>query len=94
MLNRVLPKEGQEDEIHDLELIRSTEKEKQDQIRHLRGFQSTHRDESTESLQRLQVAARDRNNVFAELMETVKTNSLSQISAALYDVGGEYRRNM
>jgi methylmalonyl-CoA mutase len=45
-------------------------------------------------LQRLQAAARDRGNVFAELMETVKTNSLGQISAALYDVGGEYRRNM
>ena len=93
-VNTFLPKKGQEDEIHELELIRSTENEKQDQIRHLRGFQSTHRDESTVSLQKLQAEARDRSNVFAELMETVKTNSLSQISAALYDVGGEYRRNM
>jgi methylmalonyl-CoA mutase len=75
-------------------LIRSTEGEKQDQIRHLRGFQSTHADDSGPALRRLQDKARERNNVFAELMETVKSSSLSQISGALYDVGGEYRRNM
>jgi len=93
-VNTFLPKAGQEDEVHDLELIRSTETEKQDQIRHLRGFQSTHADDSGAALSRLQDKARERSNVFAELMETVKTSSLSQISAALYDVGGEYRRNM
>jgi methylmalonyl-CoA mutase len=93
-VNTFLPKEGQEDEVHDLELIRSTEVEKQDQIRHLRGFQSTHADDSGAALQHLQDKARERNNVFAELMETVKSSSLSQISGALYDVGGEYRRNM
>ena len=93
-VNTFLPKAGQEDEVHDLELIRSTEAEKQDQIRHLRGFQSTHSDESAVALRQLQSKARERSNIFAELMETVKTNSLSQISAALYDVGGEYRRNM
>ena len=93
-VNTFLPKEGQEDEVHDLELIRSTESEKQDQIRHLRGFQSTHSDDSDAALRSLQSIARERGNVFAELMETVKTNSLSQISGALYDVGGEYRRNM
>jgi methylmalonyl-CoA mutase len=38
--------------------------------------------------------ARDRGNTFAELMETVKSSSLGQISSALYQVGGEYRRNM
>ncbi len=42
----------------------------------------------------LQNTARDRKNVFAALMEAVKTHSLGQISHALYDVGGEYRRNM
>ena len=93
-VNTFLPKEGQEDEVHDLELIRSSEAEKQDQITHLRSFQMTHSDESEVALQRLQAKARERGNVFSELMETVKTNSLSQISAALYDVGGEYRRNM
>jgi len=42
----------------------------------------------------LQNAARERRNVFEALMEAVKTHSLGQISHALYDVGGEYRRNM
>ena len=42
----------------------------------------------------LQQAARERKNVFAQLMEAVKYNSEGQISHALYDVGGEYRRNM
>ena len=93
-VNTFLPKEGQEDEVHELELIRSTEDEKNDQIRHLRAFQSTHGDERDAALSDLQGVARERGNVFAELMETVKSSSLGQISAALYDVGGEYRRNM
>jgi methylmalonyl-CoA mutase len=93
-VNTFLPKEGQEDEVHELELIRSTEAEKQDQIMHLRAFQETHSDASAAALASLQGKARERANVFAELMETVKSNSLSQISGALYDVGGEYRRNM
>jgi len=93
-VNTFLPKKGQEDEVHDLELIRSTETEKQDQIRHLRSFQLTHVDDCGAALRRLQDKARERSNVFAELMETVKSNSLGQISGALYDVGGEYRRNM
>jgi methylmalonyl-CoA mutase len=93
-VNTFLPKEGQEDEIHELELIRSSEKEKFDQISHVRAFQSTHSDDSAAALARLQAVARERGNVFGELMETVKSNSLGQISAALYQVGGEYRRNM
>jgi methylmalonyl-CoA mutase len=93
-VNTFLPKEGQEDEVQELELIRSTDVEKQDQIRHLRGFQSTHSDESEDARQKLQDVARQRGNIFAALMETVKSNSLSQISGALYSVGGEYRRNM
>lgn len=48
----------------------------------------------TPNLTYLQKTARDRQNVFAALMEAVKTHSLGQISHALYDVGGEYRRNM
>ena len=93
-VNTFLPKEGQEDEVHELELIRSSDREKQDQIRHVRSFQSVHADVSAEALARLQQVARERGNVFAELMETVKSNSLGQISGALYAVGGEYRRNM
>ena len=93
-VNTFLPKEGQEDEVHELELIRSSESEKQDQIRHVREFQALHSEQGAAALQRLQSVARERGNVFAELMETVKSNSLSQISGALYEVGGEYRRNM
>jgi methylmalonyl-CoA mutase len=93
-VNTFLPKEGEEDEVHNLELIRSSDAEKKDQIRHVRSFQATHSDVSAEALRRLQKVARERDNVFAELMETVKSSSLGQISAALYAVGGEYRRNM
>ena len=93
-VNTFLPKVGQEDAVHDLELIRSTESEKQDQIDHVSGFQKTHDEEAADAIAKLQAVARDRGNVFAELMNTVKSNSLGQISAALYEVGGEYRRNM
>jgi methylmalonyl-CoA mutase len=93
-VNTFLPKAGQEDEVHELELIRSSDREKQDQIDHVRAFQAFHADECPASLEQLRAVARGRGNVFAELMETVKCCSLSQISHALYDVGGEYRRNM
>ena len=93
-VNTFLPKEGQEDEVHELELIRSTDAEKHEQIRQVRAFQATYSDSNEAALQSLQAVARDRGNVFAELMETVKSNSLGQISFALYQVGGEYRRNM
>jgi methylmalonyl-CoA mutase len=93
-VNMFLPKEGQEDAVHDLELIRSTEAEKQDQIGHVREFQTLHGEDSAAAIAGLQHVARNRGNVFAELMNTVKSNSLGQISAALYEVGGEYRRNM
>ena len=93
-VNTFLPKEGREDEVHEPELIRSTDAEKNAQIRNLRAFQALHAQESGPALARLQSVARKRDNIFAELMETVKTASLGQISAALYAVGGEYRRNM
>jgi len=93
-VNTFLPKKGQEDEVHKLELIRSSADEKQDQIRHVRAFQTAHSDDTKAALAKLQAVARDRGNTFAELMETVKSGSLGQISSALYDVGGEYRRNM
>jgi len=93
-VNTFLPKEGQEDEVHELELIRSSAEEKNDQIKHVRTFQKTHADDGVNALTELQATARERGNLFAELMETVKSNSLGQISSALYQVGGEYRRNM
>lgn len=93
-VNTFLPKKGQEDEVHKQELIRSSDEEKRDQIAHVRAFQETHRESSETARLQLQRVARARGNVFEELMQTVKSNSLGQISAALYEVGGEYRRNM
>ena len=93
-VNTFLPRKGQEDEVHELELIRSSDDEKQAQINNVRAFQSTHVEDTADALSRLKSVARARENVFAELMEAVKSSSLGQISAALYEVGGEYRRNM
>ncbi len=77
-----------------IELIRSTEEEKREQVEAIRVFRSAHQDESAAAMGRLQdVAARD-GNVFAELMEAVKVCTLGQITHGLYQVGGQYRRNM
>jgi len=76
------------------ELARSTEEEKQHQIKNLRAFQQQHAAKAPAALKRLQQTAVSGGNIFAELMETVKVASLGQISAALYEVGGQYRRNM
>jgi len=93
-VNTFLPPAGQEDEIKKLELMRSSEDEKLIQIDTVRNFQASHANEAEIFLNQLQDVARARGNIFAELMETVKYASLGQISAALYAVGGEYRRNM
>jgi methylmalonyl-CoA mutase len=93
-VNTFMPKPGQEEEVHELELIRSSEDEKKRQIENVRAFQKRHADDAPSALEALQRVARERGNVFAELMHTVKSNSLGDISAALYAVGGEYRRNM
>jgi len=75
-------------------LIRSTEEEKQDQVAAVRAFQARNSAAAPTALRRLQQAAASGGNIFAELMETVKVCSLGQISHALYEVGGQYRRNM
>jgi methylmalonyl-CoA mutase len=93
-VNTFLPRKGQEDEVQHQELIRSSAPEKEAQIRNVAAFQAQHAAESSAAIAGLQKVARTRGNVFAELMHTVKSNSLGQISAALYEVGGEYRRNM
>ena len=93
-VNTFLPEKGQEDEVGTQELIRSSESEKQAQIAHVREFQRSHAEEAGPALERLAEVARRRGNLFEELMTTVKSSSLGQISGALYAVGGEYRRNM
>lgn len=93
-VNTFLPHPGEEEEPGEVPLIRSTEEEKQSQIRAIRHFWAHNEAESAAALKRLQDAARSGGNIFTELMEAVKTCSLGQISHALYEVGGQYRRNM
>ena len=93
-VNTFLPKEHAGEVVTEIELIRSTEGEKGQQIANVAGYQGNRNGFASEGLKPLQATARERRNVFASLMEAVKTHSLGQISHALYDVGGEYRRNM
>ncbi len=76
------------------EVIRSTTEEKEQQIENLRAFWKRNEKKSAEMLVRLKSVAINNGNLFAELMETVKCCSLGQITHALYEVGGQYRRNM
>ncbi|HJW72870.1 MAG TPA: methylmalonyl-CoA mutase family protein [Geothrix sp.] len=76
------------------ELIRSTEEEKQQQIRNLAAFHARNADRAPAALARLKEVARSQGNLFEELLEAAKVCSLGQISQALYEVGGQYRRNM
>ena len=77
-----------------VELQRSTEEEKQSQLKRLEDFQNSHAKQAPKMLQRLQRAVIDNNNVFEVLMDAVRVCSLGQITNALFEVGGQYRRNM
>ncbi|SFF08980.1 methylmalonyl-CoA mutase [Paenibacillus catalpae] len=82
-------------EIHsDMELARSTEEEKQAQIRQLQAFQMKHQEECAEALEELKQAAVSGGNLFEALMEVVKYASIGQITNTLFEIGGQYRRNM
>jgi methylmalonyl-CoA mutase len=76
------------------EVIRSTEEEREYAITSLNQFQERNKVRSEEALKALQQVAIANGNIFEALMETVKSCSLGQISHALYEVGGQYRRNM
>ncbi|MBI2730463.1 MAG: methylmalonyl-CoA mutase family protein [Sphingobacteriales bacterium] len=76
------------------EVIRSTTEEKEQQIENLKAFWIRNENKSAEALKKLQQTAINNGNLFEELMETVKYCSLGQITHALYEVGGQYRRNM
>ena len=83
------------DAVHDsLELARSTDEEKQNQLKRLADFHALHADESPAMLKRLQQAVIENGNVFSVLMDAVRVCSLGQITNALFEVGGQYRRNM
>ncbi len=75
-------------------LTRASKEEKDDRLAHLADFHRRHADRSQDALARLQATARSGGNLFEELLETVRSCSLGQISNALYEVGGRYRRSM
>jgi len=76
------------------EVIRSTTEEKDQQIKNLEAFKKRNAERRDAALEKLQKTAVQNGNLFAELMETVKCCSLGEITHALYEVGGQYRRNM
>ncbi len=77
-----------------LELARSTDEEKQSQLKRLADFHAQHKDEAPKALEALQQAVINDENVFACLMDAVRVCSLGQITEALFEVGGQYRRSM
>ncbi|MDE0854274.1 MAG: methylmalonyl-CoA mutase family protein, partial [Nevskia sp.] len=93
-VNTFLPKEHGGEIATTIELIRSTEEEKGQQIHNVETYRAARNGLAADSLKSLQKTARERRNIFENLIEAVKYNSLGQISHALYEVGGEYRRNM
>ena len=88
------PHASQNDFIETVELARATEEEKESQLKRLEDFKRAHAEEAPQALKRLQQTALGNGNIFAELMDTVRVCSLGQITQALYEVGGRYRRNM
>jgi len=76
------------------QLARSSEAEKASQLTRLRAFHARHTDTSAAALARIKQAALNGENIFAELVEAVKTCSLGQLSDALHQVGGQYRRSV
>jgi methylmalonyl-CoA mutase len=88
------PNPPSEDAVNNMEIARASNEEKESQITNLRDFQARHNDQAAEALNRLKQVAVSGGNVFAELVETVKYASLGQITQSLYEVGGQYRRNM
>jgi methylmalonyl-CoA mutase len=77
-----------------IELARSTDDEKQSQLKRLKSFQQAHSGDAARLLERLRRTVIENGNTFEVLMDAVRGCSLGQITHTLYDVGGRYRRNM
>ena len=88
------PNKSGEDEANEIELTRASADEKNDQITRLRAFQARHVDERAAALERLGEVALAGGNIFECLMDVARVCSLGEISRKLFEVGGEYRRNM
>lgn len=82
------------DQVPEVELARSTEAEKQRQLKRLRDFQQRHKEQAVEAIASVKRTAMAGDNVFAELVSAVQYCSLGQLTNALFEVGGKYRRNM
>ena len=93
-VNTFLPPDGGHGEVGEVELMRSSDREKNQQVGNVATFRETHRQEGEPQLVYLQQVARERKNTFEALMDAARTCSLGSMSHSLYDVGGEYRRNM
>ncbi|WP_431808930.1 fused isobutyryl-CoA mutase/GTPase IcmF [Lysinibacillus sphaericus] len=88
------PNPPTDDAIDNMEIARASSEEKETQIRNLQLFWQQHEGATEAAIARLQEVAVNNGNIFEELMETVKVASLGQITKALYEVGGQFRRNM
>ncbi|MGK2949385.1 MAG: fused isobutyryl-CoA mutase/GTPase IcmF [Acidimicrobiales bacterium] len=93
-VNTFLPTAAEAEDLPVVELARSTEAEKQNQLTRLRSFHTAHADEAPAMLDRLRQAALAGDNLFAVLMDAVRVCSLGQITDTLFEVGGRYRRNV
>ena len=92
-VNMFLSKDGSPTIIPE-EVIRATTEEKEAQINTLKGLKASAAGKSEDALRKLQLSAVQNENIFEALMEAVKYCSLGQITNALFEVGGQYRRNM
>ena len=90
----VNPNPVSEEVVNEMEVARASKAEKDQQIENLQAFHSKNQEHAEEAINRLKEVAMQGGNIFEELMETVKVASLGQITNALYEVGGKYRRNM
>jgi methylmalonyl-CoA mutase len=91
-VNTFINPDGNSD--YEIELARSTDAEKQSQISRLREFKANHEDTRAAALEAVRIAAIGNSNIFAELVNAVHHCSLGEITQALFEVGGQYRRNM
>jgi methylmalonyl-CoA mutase len=92
-VNTFLPEDGH-GEVGEIKLMRSSDTEKDQQVANVEAFRDLHAEEAKPLLQQLQQVARERKNTFEALVKAARVCSLGSMSHALYDVGGEYRRNM
>jgi methylmalonyl-CoA mutase len=93
-VNTFVNQEGNTNEIASQPLTRASYEDKKEQIRRKENFQMRNKNKKEEALRKLKNAVIGEKNIFEELMDTVHSCSLGEITQALYEVGGRYRRSM